>query len=72
MHKKPQCSARDWQTVMSFFPAGGEDLAAETGANVRLRGFARGRFDAHAVVARGAGILIARDVAMLTQHQPFL
>ncbi len=39
MHKKRKSSEKNWRTLVSFFPAGWEDLAAETGANVRLRGF---------------------------------
>jgi hypothetical protein len=38
MHKKRKSSEKNWRTLVSFFPAGGEDLAAETGAHVRLRG----------------------------------
>src|SRR5216683_425459 len=39
MRKTLKNSEKNWRTLVSFFPADWEDVAAETGANVRLRGF---------------------------------
>jgi DDE family transposase len=39
MQKKRTRRETNWQTLVSFFPLGWKDLATETRANVRLRGF---------------------------------
>src|SRR5947209_9351394 len=39
MRKRLKSSEKNWRTLVSFFPADGEGLAAETRANVRFRGF---------------------------------
>ena len=39
MQKKRLRRERNWQTLVSFFPANWKELARETGANTRLRGF---------------------------------
>jgi hypothetical protein len=39
MQKKRPCRETNWQTLVSFFPLNWKELATETRANVRLRGF---------------------------------
>ena len=39
MQKKRTCRETNWQTLVSFFPLNWKELATETRANVRLRGF---------------------------------
>jgi hypothetical protein len=39
MQKKRAARETNWQTLVSFFPANWKELATETRANVRLRGF---------------------------------
>jgi hypothetical protein len=39
MQKKRPRRETNWQTLVSFFPSTWKELAAETRANVRLRGF---------------------------------
>ena len=39
MHKKRSRRETNWQTLVEFFPANWKELARETGANARLRGF---------------------------------
>jgi hypothetical protein len=80
MRKRLKSSEKNWKTLVSFFPAGWEALAAETGANVRLRGFrsveglmrtlllhvARGHSLREAVGrAKMAGLACVSDVALL-------
>src|ERR1043166_10127348 len=39
MHKRRPRRETNWQTLVGFFPANWKELARETGANTRLRGF---------------------------------
>ena len=39
MQKKRRSRETNWQTLVSFFPLNWKELATETQANVRLRGF---------------------------------
>jgi hypothetical protein len=80
MGKRLKSRERNWRTLVSFFPADWEDLAAQTKANVRLRGvqsvealmqtlllhLARGySLRETAVRAHLAGLARVSDVALL-------